>query len=250
MLTPLLWQNGIADEPALDRARTKAYFRLLPLLFLCYVIAYVDRANVAIAKLTMVNELPAFDNAVIGLGSGVFFLGYFLLEIPGTLIVERWSARKWIARIMVSWGIIASLMGFIGKPIFGALHLESQFYTLRFMLGLAEAGFFPGVIVYLSHWFRYEDRARTKSFFLIGIPLATIIATPLSQAIMHSVNWGGYEGWRWVFILEGIPSVLLGVVTWFYLTDRPAQAKWLPDDEKAWIVAELDKEHQSKLVLG
>jgi ACS family tartrate transporter-like MFS transporter len=240
---------AVANETVADRARRRIARRLLPFLLLLFVLAYVDRTNIAVASISMKQDF-GFTEAIVGTAAGVFFLGYFLLEIPGTLIVERWSARKWIARIMVTWGVIASLMGFIGKPIFNFLHLETQFYTLRFMLGLAEAGFFPGVIVYLSHWFLYEDRARTKSKFLIGIPLATIIATPMSQAIMHTVSWLGYEGWRWVFILEGIPSVVFGVITWFYLTDRPEQAKWLPEDEKAWIVGELEKEHEVKLRLG
>jgi ACS family tartrate transporter-like MFS transporter len=240
---------AIATGTAAERAKRRIARRLLPFLLLLFVLAYLDRTNIAVASIPMKRDF-GFTEAVIGTAAGIFFLGYFLLEIPGTLIVERWSARKWIARIMVTWGLIASLMGFIGKPIFGFLHLETQFYSLRFMLGLAEAGFFPGVIVYLSHWFRYEDRGRTKSLFLIGIPLATIIATPVSQAIMHTVNWFGYEGWRWVFILEGIPSVVLGVVTWFYLTDRPEQAKWLPEDEKAWIVGELEVEHREKVRLG
>src|SRR5947208_13700161 len=147
---------------ALDRARRKAYTRLLPLLFRCYVIAYVDRSNVAIAKLTMTNDLKGFDNAVIGFGSGVFFIGYFLLEIPGTLLVERWSARKWISRIMISWGIVAALTGFMRN--------ETEFYWLRFSLGLAEAGFFPGVLVYLTHWFLAEDRSKTNAMFTIAIP--------------------------------------------------------------------------------
>ena len=191
-----------------------------------------------------------FTDAVVGLGAGIFFLGYFLLEIPGTLIVERWSARKWIARIMVTWGIIASFMGFIGLPIFGFLEPKSQFYSLRFILGLAEAGFFPGVIVYLSHWFLYADRAKTKSLFLIGIPMASIISNPLSTWIMNNVKWAQMAGWRWVFILEGIPAVLIGIVTWYFLTDRPEQAKWLSEDEKAWLVAEIEKEHQAKVKTG
>ncbi len=232
-----------------DRARNRITRRLLPFLLLLFLLAFLDRTNIAVAGLKMKGDL-GFTDAILGTGAGIFFLGYFLLEIPGTLIVERWSARKWIARIMVSWGIIASLMGFIGQPIFQFLHAEQQFNSLRFILGLAEAGFFPGVIVYLSHWFLYEDRAKTKSFFLIGIPLATIISTPLSQWIMHTVDWAGLAGWRWVFILEGLPAIVIGVVTWFYLTDRPEQAKWLPEDEKAWIVAELDKEHKAKVAVG
>lgn len=231
------------------RTRAKITKRLIPFLLVLFLLAFLDRTNISIAKLGMKSEL-GFTETVLGWGAGIFFLGYFLLEIPGTLIVERWSARKWIARIMVSWGIIATLMGFIGMPIFEALGLKEQFYGLRFLLGLAEAGFFPGVIVYLSHWFRAEDRAKTKSLFLIGIPLATIISTPLSQFIMHSVDWFGLAGWRWVFFLEGVPSVIMGVVTWFYLTDRPEQAAWLEPEEKAWITSELAAEKAAKVSLG
>jgi ACS family tartrate transporter-like MFS transporter len=231
------------------RARRRIARRLLPFLLLLFVLAFLDRTNVAVAAISMKTEF-GFTEAIVGTGAGIFFLGYFLLEIPGTLIVERWSARKWIARILVTWGIVASLMGLIGLPIFGGIPPKTQFYGLRFILGLAEAGFFPGVIVFLTHWFRYEDRAKTKSFFLIGIPLATIVATPLSQLIAHQVGWFGFAGWRWVFILEGLPSILFGFVTWFYLTDRPEQAKWLPEDEKAWIIGELAIEHNTKVKIG
>ena len=244
-----LGEVGLDTVSVGDRARRRISRRLIPYLLLLFLLAFIDRSNVGIAAKMMKADL-GFTDAVVGLGAGIFFLGYFLLEIPGTLIVERWSARKWIARIMVTWGIIASLMGFIGLPIFSFLHPQSQFYSLRFILGLAEAGFFPGVIVYLSHWFLYADRAKTKSLFLIGIPLASIISNPLSTWIMNSVKWMELAGWRWVFILEGIPAVLIGFVTWYFLTDRPEQAKWLPDDEKAWLVAEIDKEHQAKVKLG
>src|SRR6185369_10665574 len=195
------------------------------------VIAYVDRANVAIAKLTMARDLPAFDNAVIGFGSGVFFIGYFLLEIPGTLLVEKWSARKWISRIMISWGIVAALTALVKTP--------SHFYTVRFFLGLAEAGFFPGVIVYLTHWFPSRDRARALSWFLIATPIAQIVSPKISNALLkigseeniggtivrHPEVWG-LEGWQWVYIFWGIPAVVLGLVVLFALTDRPGQAKW------------------------
>lgn len=228
-----------------ERTRKRVTRRLLPYLLLLYLIAYIDRTNVGIAKLQMTKEL-GFTEDIIGWGAGIFFIGYFLLEIPGTLIVERWSARKWIARIMISWGLIASVMGFIGYPVLNAVTPEHQFYWLRFFLGLAEAGFFPGVVVYLSHWFRYEDRARAKSRFMIGIPISSIIGFPLSRAIMENVHWSGLSGWRWVYILEGIPAVIFGVVTLFYLTDRPDQAKWLPEDEKQWLIGELEKEKEKK----
>jgi MFS family permease len=221
----------------------------MPYLLLLYLIAYIDRTNVGVAKLHMQGDL-GFTDAIIGFGAGIFFIGYFVLEIPGTLIVERWSARKWIARIMISWGFVAILMGFIGMPFLNFLTPVQQFYSLRFILGLAEAGFFPGVIIYLSHWFRYEDRAKAKARFMIGIPIATVIGIPLSRAILEHITWYGLAGWRWVYILEGIPAVIFGVVTIFYLTDRPHQARWLPEDEKRWIIDQLERERQEKLSRG
>jgi ACS family tartrate transporter-like MFS transporter len=233
--------------PALDRARAKAYIRLLPLLFLCYVIAYVDRANVALAKLKMTEDLPNFDNAVIGYGAGVFFLGYFLLEIPGTLLVEKWSARKWISRIMISWGIMAALTAWVRQPW--------HFYTVRFLLGLAEAGFFPGVIVYLTHWFPSRDRARALSWFLIATPIAQIASPKLSNILLkvgteetidgvlvhHPEVWG-LEGWQLMYIAWGIPAVVLGLFVFFLLTDRPGQARWLEADEREALELELKRE--------
>ena len=238
-----------AKDSVAERARRRITRRLLPYLLLLYLIAYIDRTNVGIAKLQMQGEL-GFTDAVIGFGAGIFFLGYFLLEIPGTLIVERWSARKWIARIMISWGIVAVMMGFIGFAPLNFMSTTNQFYVLRFILGLAEAGFFPGVIIYLSHWFRYEDRGRAKARFMIGIPIANVIGVPLSRAILENINWLGLPGWRWVYILEGIPAVIFGVITIFYLTDRPQQAKWLPEDEKQWIVGELAREKELKMAAG
>jgi MFS transporter, ACS family, tartrate transporter len=232
-----------------ERTRRRINRRVMPFLLLLYFIAFLDRTNVSVAALQMKTDL-GFSDAVIGAGAGIFFIGYFLLEIPGSLIVENWSARKWIARIMISWGAVASLMGLIGTKWLNFTDLNTQFYGLRFILGAAEAGFFPGIIVYLSHWFRTEDRAKAKANFLIGIPIATIIGVPISQAIMHNIEWLGWPGWRWVFILEGIPSIILGVLTLFVLTDRPQQAKWLPDDEKEWIVEELARERAAKLASG
>ncbi len=238
---------SIASRTPLDRARRKVYWRLLPILFICYVIAYVDRANVAIAKLTMTRDLPGFDNAVIGFGAGVFFIGYFLLEIPGSLIVEKWSARKWISRIMVTWGIIAALTALVKTPV--------QFYVVRFFLGLAEAGFFPGVIVYLTHWFPARDRARALSWFLIATPTAQIVSPKISNQILkigtdevirgqivHHPAVMGLVGWQWVYIAWGIPAVLLGVVVFVWLTDRPRQARWLDEEERQALEAELERE--------
>jgi MFS family permease len=237
-----------------ERARKRITWRLMPFLLWLYFLAFIDRTNVSVTALQMRKPLSEggldFTDAIIGTGAGIFFIGYFLLEIPGTLIVERWSARKWIARIMISWGIIAAMMGLIGAPWMNFSSNENQFYVLRFILGLAEAGYFPGIIVYLSHWFRYEDRAKAKAGFMVGLPIATMIGVPLSQLIMNNITWGGWEGWRWVFILEGVPSVIFGVVTLFYLTDKPSEAKWLPEDEKQWIVGELERERREMMASG
>lgn len=248
-LTDALPAGAALTDSVADRARRRITRRLMPYLLLLYIIAFVDRTNVGVAAIMMKDDL-GFTDAVIGTGAGIFFIGYFVLEIPGTLIVERWSARKWIARIMISWGIVAAAMGLIGTHWLDFASPQNQFYWLRFILGLAEAGFFPGIIVYLAHWFRYEDRARAKSHFMIGLPIATVIGVPLSQLIMHNINWYGLAGWRWVFILEGIPSVILGLITLFYLTDWPHQAKWLPEDEKKWIVAELEQERLARSETG
>jgi MFS transporter, ACS family, tartrate transporter len=241
--------TALPSNPALDSARRKAYWRLLPLLFLCYVIAYVDRTNVAIATITMSKDLPSFTSKVIGLGAGMFFIGYFLLEIPGTLIVERWSARKWICRIMLTWGVMAALTAVVTTPF--------QFYVVRFLLGLAEAGFFPGVIVYLTHWFPRRDRARALATFLIATPAAQILSPKISTLLLkigttetingvtvHHPPFLGLVGWQWVYITWGIPAVILGVIVWFWLTDRPHQARWLSPEESAALEHELQQEKQ------
>ncbi len=229
------------DTPSpLDRARSKAYWRLLPLLFVSYMIAYVDRQNVAVAKLTMTRDLPGFDNAVIGFGAGIFFLGYFLLEIPGTLMVERWSARKWICRIMVTWGIMAGLTALVKTP--------TQFYVVRFFLGLAEAGFFPGVVVYLTHWFPSRDRGRALATFLIATPFAQIISPKISNwllAIGHGPDNPpvlGMVGWQWVYVFWAVPAVVLGILVYFWLVDRPKHAKWLTAEEAEALESELERE--------
>jgi MFS family permease len=245
-LTDALSASAALSDPVAVRARRRITLRLMPYLLLLYFIAFIDRTNVSVAALQMKGDL-GFTDAIIGTGAGIFFIGYFLLEIPGTLIVERWSARKWIARIMISWGFVAAAMGLIGTRWMNFSDNVTQFYVLRFILGVAEAGFFPGIVVYLAHWFRYEDRAKAKSQFMIGLPIATMLGVPLSQLIMKNIHWGGLEGWRWIFILEGIPAVILGVVTLFYLTDWPAEAKWLPADEKQWITDALERERQEKL---
>ena len=219
-----------------ERARRRVTARIMPYMFLLFVIAFLDRVNVNFAALAMKDEL-GFADDVIGFGAGIFFIGYFLLEIPGSILVEKWSARGWIARIMISWGVVAILMGFI--------QTKTQFYSARFLLGAAEAGFFPGIIVYFSHWFRYEDRAKAVAMFMAAIPVANIIGSPVSGLLL-GVHWFGLSGWRWLFIIEGAPAIIFGVVTIFYLTDRPHQARWLPADEREWLTAALEREKQAK----
>ncbi len=214
------------------RTRRRIAVRILPFVFTLYIIAYLDRANVAFVKLPMSSDL-GFSEAVFGFGAGIFFLGYFLLEIPGALIVERWSARRWIARILVSWGFMTILVGLVRS--------SGQFYLARFLLGAAEASFFPGIIVYLTHWFRAPDRARAMAGFVMAAPLSLALGAPISGLIL-GIDWLGLPGWRWVFILEGIPAVVFGVVTLFYLTDHPEQASWLDPDQKTWIRSELATE--------
>lgn len=254
---------SISPPTALDRARRKAYLRLLPMLFVCYIIAYVDRSNVGFVKLTMQKDLQGFDDKIFGFGMGIcFFVGYFLLEIPGTLMVEKWSARKWICRIMVSWGVIAALTAFVGVrwPVFaGAVEAvgrvfgqqlnvsEYQFYTIRFLLGLAEAGFFPGVIVYLTHWFPSRDRARALAYFFVATPIAQFIGPPVSGQLLKIGTGGrpelfGLEGWQVAFIFWGLPAVVLGIMVLFILTDKPAQAKWLEPEEREALEQELARE--------
>jgi ACS family tartrate transporter-like MFS transporter len=228
--------NFPPTSPVEQSARRRIALRLLPFLWLLYVVAFLDRVNVAYAALEMSNDLR-FSDRVFGTGAGIFFIGYVVLEIPGALIVERWSARRWIARIMVSWGIITVLVGFV--------HTFHEFYIIRFLLGAAEAGFFPGVIVYLTHWFSRRDLAKAVASFMAAQPLANLVGSPLAGRILQ-IHWCGLEGWRWLFILEGIPAIVLGAVTIFYLTDWPSQAGWLPREERDWITAELNREKKEK----
>jgi MFS transporter, ACS family, tartrate transporter len=250
-LTPVTSDDGgKAASPALDRARRKAYLRLIPLVFICYAIAYIDRANVAFAKLTMAKDL-GFDEEIFGTGFGIFFLGYVLLEVPGALIVERWSARKWLSRIMVTWGIVAVLTAFVKT--------SGQFYGMRFLLGLAEAGFFPGVIVYLTHWFPDRDRARALSLLVVAAPIAQIVSQRLSVPLLRfgttDVVGGvavshplllGLRGWQMMYVVWGIPAIALGFVVLLWLTDRPAQARWLDEDERVALEGELARERTAK----
>jgi MFS transporter, ACS family, tartrate transporter len=227
-------KTGLSDVG--QRARRRVASRLLPFVFLLYLINYIDRVNVSFANLKMSADL-GFSDRVYGLGVGMFYLTYVLFEIPGAILVERWSARKWVARIMISWGIVTIFTGFV--------HTAAQFYAARFFLGAAEASFLPGMIVYLTHWFCAHDRSRAIACFYAATPASALIGAPLAGWLL-GVHWQSLAGWRWLFILEGIPAVVIGIVTVFYLTDRPAEARWLPHDEQDWLVNELQVELDAK----
>jgi MFS transporter, ACS family, tartrate transporter len=218
-----------------DRTRHLTALRLLPFLFTLYLANYLDRTSVAYAAIGMTREL-GFNDRVFGLGAGVFFISYVALQIPGALLVERWSARRMISLTMIAWGSMTALTALV--------HTPSELYVARFLLGAAEAGFFPGVIVYLSHWFACEDRAKVTSNFMSAIPLSFVIASPIAGLILGR-SWLGIAGWRWLFILEGLPAVLLGTIAFFYLTDLPGQAKWLAPDQRQWIENKLQEERSA-----
>jgi len=225
------------DFPALRR---KVAWRVLPLVFALYIVAYLDRANVGFAKLRMASDL-GFSEEVFGLGIGIFFLGYLLLEIPGALLVERWSARKWFARILISWGLLSALTAFVQTP--------TQFYLARFLLGVAEAGFFPGIIVYFTHWFTAADRGRALSGLVMAVPFSLAVGAPVS-ALLLDVHWLGLTGWKWMFLLEGLPAVILGFVTLRTMTDRPRHATWLTPQERDYLEGRLVEEARAKEVGG
>ena len=230
--------SSTTSTPFEEATYLKVTWRLIPLLLLCYIVAYLDRVNVGFAKLQMAGEL-GFSDAVYGLGAGMFFIGYFFFEVPSNIILHRVGARVWIARIMVTWGIVSGGMMFI--------QTETQFYVMRFLLGLAEAGFFPGIILYLTYWYPSHRRARIVSMFMTGIPLAGVIGGPLSGWIMKSWDQvNGLHGWQWMFLLEAIPSVLIGVVVYFYLDDRITSAKWLKDEERDLLQKRIEEEESDK----
>jgi ACS family tartrate transporter-like MFS transporter len=230
-------------DPAAGIARSvrrKVAWRVLPLLFVIYVIAYLDRANVGFAKLSMQVDLK-FSEEVFGWGFGMFFVGYLVLEIPGALLVEHWSARKWFARILITWGFCSMGMALVQTP--------NQFYLARFLLGLAEAGFFPGVIVYTTHWFPRRERARALSVMLLAIPISLASGARISGLLVDQ-NWFGYTGWQWIFLAEGAPAVILGILVLFLITDRPRQARWLTPAERDWLENTLEAERQEVRMRG
>lgn len=219
-----------------ESARTRVANHLLPFLFLLYVANYLDRTNIAYAALGMKGDLSLNDK-MFGNASGIFFIGYLLLQIPGALLVERWSARRLLAGTLISWGLLTSLTGLVRSPL--------QLYGARFLLGAAEAGFFPGVIVYLSHWFIYEDRSKAVARFMSAIPIAFIVGGPVAGKIL-GVHWLGLPGWRWLFFLEGAPAIICGAATIFLLPDRPDDVDWLSVEERNWLTQRQAAEREAK----
>ncbi len=208
----------------------------MPFLGLLYIVSFLDRVNVGFSALSMNQEL-GFSNAIYGFGAGIFFIGYFLMEVPGNLIMARVGARIWIARILITWGIISGLTAWVSTPM--------QFYIVRFFLGVAEASFFPGIIYYLSTWSRSKDQAKAVAFFMMSLPICNIVAAPLSTYLL-GITWMGWSGWKWLFIMEALPSVILGIICPFYLTNKPEEAKWLDEEERTWLVSALSAERAAK----
>ena len=224
-----------AIEEALYR---KVAWRLIPLLLACYVVAYLDRVNVGFAKLQMIDQL-GFSDTIYGLGAGMFFIGYFLFEVPSNIILHKMGARVWIGRIMISWGLISAAMMFVTTP--------TMFYVMRFLLGVAEAGFFPGIILYLTYWYPADRRARITAMFMTGIAIAGVIGGPVSGIIMKYTNGiYGWQGWQWMFLLEGLPSVALGLVVIMMLDDRISEARWLTEEERALLAHNIAKDEAHK----
>ena len=227
------------EQAAIEKAvYAKLAWRLLPLLFAGYIVAYLDRVNVGFAKLQMASDLGLSDT-VFGLGSGIFFIGYFLFEVPSNLILHRVGARLWIARIMLTWGIVSAAMIAVSGPV--------SFYAVRFLLGAAEAGFFPGIVLYLTYWFPARRRAAMMTLFMAAVPLSGVVGGPLSGWIMQALPGTlGFSGWQWMFIGEALPSIAVGVFVILFLDDRIADARWLSETEKAWLTARIAEEEQAK----
>ena len=212
--------------------------RLIPFIFLCYVVAYIDRVNIGFAAEELQRDLGLSD-AAYGLGGGLFFLGYCLFEIPSNLILERVGARMWIARIMVGWGLVSMAMIFVVG--------QWSFYAMRVLLGIAEAGFFPGVVLYLTYWVPSADRARAGALFMTAAPVAVLVGAPVSEALLALDGTMGLAGWQWLFLIEGLPAVILGIIAFWYLTDRPEQATWLPERDRAWLSQHMSDERERRV---
>ena len=224
------------SSPSLEtQATRKIRARILPFVFLLYIVAFLDRINIGFAALTM-NRAIGVSSEQFGLIAGVFFIGYFLFEIPSNLLLHKIGARIWIARILLSWGVVAMLTG-LARSV-------GQLYALRFLLGVAEAGFFPGIVLYLTYWFRRREQAQAFALFMTAIPVATVLGSPISGLILDHAHWMGISSWRWLLFLEGIPALVCGVLTTFFLPSRPAEARFLTAEEKEWVATELAREQQ------
>lgn len=219
------------------RTLRRVSWRIVPLIMLLYFIAYIDRVNIGFAALNMKQDL-GFSASILGFGAGIFFWGYFLCEVPSNIALHRFGARKWIARIMFSWGVISGAMAFVQGPL--------SFYVIRFLLGAAEAGFFPGIILYLSYWFPARRRAGITALFMAAAPISTALGSPISAALLEMHGYLGLHGWQWMFLIEAFPALLLGGVVFFCMTDRPEQARWLAADERNWLVSTMQAEQQDK----
>ncbi|HKW31391.1 MAG TPA: MFS transporter [Candidatus Acidoferrum sp.] len=231
-------QSGVGEVAIEARTIRKLKMRILPFIWLLYIVAFLDRINIGFAALTMNREL-AITGQQFGLLTGIFFIGYFLFEIPSNLLLHRIGARIWIARILITWGVVAALTGFAQS-----VH---QLYFVRFLLGLAEAGFAPGMLLYLTYWFREREQAQAVGLYLSGMPVASLLGAPISGIILDHVHWFGLSSWRWLLILEGVPAIACGLLTYFFLPSRPEEAKFLAADEKVWIRTELAREEKQKL---
>ena len=250
--------SSTADSADFAKATfDKVAGRLVPFLFVCYIVAFLDRVNVGFAKLQMANDLM-FTDAIYGFGAGIFFIGYFIFEVPSNIILEKVGARMWIARIMITWGIISSAFMFTDDIYWGAIatwfnctDAEFTFYVLRFLLGACEAGFFPGIILYLTYWFPGSRRTKVIALFMTAIAISNVIGAPVSGAIMQYMQgMGGLRGWEWLFLLEGIPSVVVGFLVFVFLPDGPRQAEWLDEREKNFIIQQVQEDDAGKQELG
>jgi MFS transporter, ACS family, tartrate transporter len=235
--------SSIANPaPTLERTTMRRVtWRIVPFLMVCYFIAFVDRVNAGFAALHM-NQDIGLTAAMFGLGGGLFYISYVIFEVPSNLAMQKVGARLWISRIMVSWGLVSAAMAFVVGPY--------SFYTLRLLLGAAEAGFFPGVILYLTYWFPAEYRARIVSIFMVAIPISSFLGSPTSAALLQTDGWLGFHGWQWLFILEGLPAIILGLVVLLVLPNRPADAKWLTIEQREWLRSRLQMEQTRRQAVG
>lgn len=227
-----------ADQADLERTTMrKVGWRIIPYCFFLYMISYLDRANIGYAALEMNAEL-ALSSEAFGFAAGIFFIGYFLFEVPSNVMLNRYGSRVWISRILITWGLVAVLTAFVQNA--------TQLYILRFLLGVAEAGFFPGIIIYLTHWFRAKEQATTVALFTAAIPVSYLIGAPMSTWIMDNVSGLGLSGWRWMLLIEGAPALIFGVLNFWIMTDKPQQAKWLSTEQRNWLVTQLEADQANR----